>query len=212
MKRGLLVSLIVALLVFATSCGSNSNSINSSTDEDGNLVLDSDGRRTVMINSLPHDMPYNDLSVSLEGVEVYENEVNYSHTLFIVTTIGVSGLDEESLHWLMESDLNVSAYITCADNDYDFNSATKLGSLLLSDGNLIFVSTSVFGKENRHSFAGSEICVSVSINQEGENAKEECAQYSYSVPDLIPDADEIQQPLNEHIADWLYERADSLKP
>lgn len=215
--------LLACFLIFMGGCSSTpSTYVTNSTDEFGNTVIEYTGHRTVMLDSLPYELIYNNKSITLVDVCFYENVVDYSHNLFIISTLDVSNLDDAELHWLTESDLDVSAYLTCEKNNYDFSSLATLGSLLLTDEKqLIFVHTSSFFKENRYSFSGAEISLTVTATQEetyeyitdnGDTCDLHVAEklhYNSTIEEKLPNPDEINYPLNEYISKWLYEKASS---
>ena len=204
---------VVIFIIFSLclcSCGNSGPSLEREIDENGNNVLILSGQRTTMAQALPCDIAYNSQYITVESVEFYENTVDYSHNLFAVLTLDLSELDDEQVHWLLESDLDVNAYITCEKNDYDFSSATRLGEIHYTDTNkLIVVFASSFFKENRYSFSESNVSVAIEIAQEGEKATFECLQYSADVPENIAPTEDIPKPLQEHIAQWLNKKASS---
>ena len=175
---------------------------------------------TCFPNNLPATAKYNDTYITVENVEFYQNLVDYSHNLFAVITIDVSELDETQIHWLRESDLDVSVYLTNEKNEYDFSSMPNLGSLLIKDQQKsYFVLTSSFLKENRYDFAGSEAAIIVTVTQEetydhvsSDNKhydlnKKESVHYTTTVPDNIPEAETIPNPLYKYVGEWLYDKA-----
>lgn len=219
------ITLFLFFLLFAlsacTSVSSPTNRPTTYSDDDGNFVVEDVGRKTVMIDEIPYSVPYNEKKVTLESVRFFENCPRYSYNLFVVITLDVSDLSEAEIHWLRESDLSVSTYITNEENGYDFSRASILGNLLLTDTNkLIFVQTSSFFNENRHSFQNSDISVSVTVTQEEtyqyKNSKGEVSNqnrteeitYRTTISEAIPDAEEIEKPLYDYVADWLYSKAE----
>lgn len=223
MKKLLCSFLILALMLFS-GCGEGSSEVNSYRDENGNFIIEDQGSRTVMVKELPSGVPYNGKEFQLSSVSFYQNISDFSYNLFIVICLDVSSLSESEVHWLRESDLSVDAYITNEGNEYDFSSASNLGSILFTDTNeLIFVKTSSFAKENRYSFEGSEVTVSISVKQEetyeykgsdGEKSNlnmTEKVSYNTVIGDSIPDAETIEKPLYDYVTKWLYSKAQSLK-
>ena len=223
MKRIISMLLCIVILISMCACSGQDESISSYEDEDGNFIIESEGRRTVMPKEIPFDLPYNGNTITLSDVQFYENCVNYSYTLFTIVTLDVSQLDEASLHWLCESDLDVDAYITNEENDYNFDRASFLGSAPLANSKkLVFVFISSMLKDNRKSFAGSKISIAVKAEQEetyeyvGSDRKTknmnktEEIQYSTTVGDSVEDAEKIKKPLYGYITRWLQERADSM--
>ena len=224
-KLKMLIFLPLAFaILFLSACASATDSTpqsNNYYDDDGNFVIESTGNKTVMIDEIPYSVPYNGKVITLESVEFYENCPNYSYNLFTVITLDVSNLSEAEIHWIRESDLSVKAYITSEANDYDFSSGVALGSILFTDTNkLIFVQTSSFFKENRHSFGNSDISVSVVAKQEetyqytnaeGKTSnlhKTEEITYRTTISKTIPDAEEIEMPLYDYVVKWLNSKAD----
>jgi len=219
-KQSLAIFLLTISLIFCSSCSGSNSDVESYKDENGNFIIETDGRRTVMTSDLPISVPYNEKSVTLTDVSCYQNNTDYSYNLFIVITLDVSNLDDSELHWLRESDMDVTSYITCEANDYDFDSASLLGNILWTDRKeLVFVNTSSFFKENRHGFEGSELSTSISVSQEdtyeyknssGETSdlnKTEVITYEMTIGDAITDAEKIEKPLYDHIVDWLQSKA-----
>jgi len=210
--------ILVCIFLFSTGCSPNNDTgVTHFTDELGNFVIESQGSRTVMIHDLPYNLSYNESQIPLVSVDFYENTVDYSHNLFIVTTLDISNLDDQQLHWLRESDLEVHAYLTSDDNDYDFTPAPALGNLLITDAQqLIFVNTSSFSKENRYSFAGSELSLRLDATQKetyeytsdsGNTSKlhtRESLHYQATIGTDISSPDEIPEPLSSYIIEWLY--------
>lgn len=189
-------------------------------DENGNFVYESDDRRSVHVSEIPASIPYNGKSITLTDVSFYQNCVDYSYTLFIVSTLDISELDDSELHWLRESDISVDSYITCEANKYDFESTAALGSVLFEDdAKLVFVETSSFFDENRHGFENSEVSACVSVTQEetyeykrtdgttSELNKTEEISYKTTTGDSITDAEQIEEPVYGYIAKWLNSKA-----
>lgn len=225
MKRLIALFLTLTLILALAACGSGSSDsgfkTTMTTDEYGNNVIEFEGCRTAMIDTLPYDLVYNNSHISLIDISFYENVADYSHNLFIVTTLDVSELSEEQLHWLRESDLDVNAYLTSENNGYDSTPASFLGSLYYTDTEkLIFVHTSSFGRENRYSFSGAELSLTVTVTQEetyehkfddGSTSnfnKEEKLHYSGIVDENLPDAETIEEPLYSYVVKWLRNEAD----
>lgn len=215
MKRHIIQAIfaLICSAVLLSGCSSDPLPTEPKTDEAGNLIISSSNHRTVMLDTLPYDVKYNDSSLSFLDVEFYENKVNHSHHLFILATLDVSNLDEDQLHWLRESDLEVYGYITSESNDYNFKRTSYLGSLLYTDTKeLVFVLTSNFLEENRNSFAGSNISLIIDVTQEEKTEddwnKVESLHYSATVGESLPDPDTISDPLRGYIAEWLYNKAD----
>lgn len=212
--------LAILCILLGSSCSNSKSSLSSYRDENGNFIVESEGRRSVSPSQLPVDIPYNDNSISIEKVEFYQLYLDYSYTLFVITTLGVRSLTEAQLHWLRESDLAVRIYITSEDNSYDFKSASALGNVhMLDTGELVFVATSSFFDENRYGFENSKITVAVEVTQEEtyeyKNSsgkvsnlhKVEEVSYSTMTEDTIADAETIGEPLYSYIAEWLYSKA-----
>lgn len=226
MRKILVILLSICLFTTVLSaCDLDSDESKTSKyykDEFGNNVIERVNDRTVMVHDLPRSIPYNGNEISLMDVSFYENCPNFSHSLYIVITIDVSTLSEEEIHWLRKSDLSVNAYITNEANNYDFSSAVSLGNVFFTDTKqLIFVKTSSFSKENRHSFKSSDISTVIAVTQEetyeyknskGEISnlnKTETIHYTTTTGSQIPDAESIEKPLYDYVAKWLYDNADS---
>lgn len=220
LKKTFLCMFVIVLVLCISSCSDKSTDFSSYRDENGNFIIESEGRRTTSPAELPVEITYNDSSISFEKAEFYQTCSDYSYTLFIVATLDVSSLTDTQLHWLRESDLKMRAYITSEKNGYDFESAPSLGSLLLTDSNeLVFVATSSFWKENRYGFEESDVVVALEVTQEetyvymnsdGKTTnlnKIEEVSYKTTTGTEITDAETIGEPLYSHIADWLYSKA-----
>lgn len=223
-KARIILIAIIVLVIFVSGCTHSSSSIYDSewaTDPSGNRVLVYEGSFTTFPDNLPADIQYNDSFVTVEKITFYQNSPKYSYNLFMVVTLNVSELDDSQIHWLRESDLDVIAYLTNEKNDYDFDRMSPLGSLLVEDQHKIhFVFTSSFLKENRYTFAGSEITLAIDLKQEetyeyvsskGDSYDKNVVQalhYTVAVPDSIPEAETIPQPLYKYVAEWLNDKAE----
>lgn len=222
MKKVISVFLAVILVISLTACGAGNEKPESTNyfNDAGDFIIEDVGRYTVMTESLPRSVNYNGKNITLTDVSFYENCVDYSYMLFIVATLDVSELSESEIHWLRESDISVHCYITSEANDYDFDRATALGDLLLTDKNeLIYVQISSVLEENRHSFASSDVSVCITVEQEetyeytrsdgdiGTLNKEECLTYEATTGQSIQDAESISHPLYDYVAEWLYDQA-----
>lgn len=223
MKRIISMLLCIVIVISMCACSGQNESVSNYHDEDGNFIIESEGHRTVMPKEIPFGLPYNGNTVTLSDVRFYEICVEYSYMFFTVVTLDVSQLDEASLHWLRESDLDVSAFITNEKNDYDFDLAPALGNVLFTDSNeLVFVFVSSLLKVNRKSFAGSEISVVIKAAQEekfeyvdsdGKTKKVnkiEEIHYSTTTGDSIEDVKNIDDNLYAYILEWLNEMVDSI--
>lgn len=212
MKRLIVLLLVVIQMLVLCSCAheKHEHRYENETDKYGNTVFVDPMRRTAIIDKLPYDLKYNETSVALTDVKLYEMCPKYSHSLFIVVTLDVSDLDDAQLHWLLESDMSVKPYITCEKNGYDFKGADLLGKLHNIDNKTLeFVFTSSFTEENRHSFADSSISTTVCIKQEKDGSLDEALQYAMTVPSPVPDFSEMDQVLLKFVPDWLQEKVDS---
>jgi len=224
LKKSILSILCIALLA-CSSCsnGSNDYGVKSSTDEQGNFIIETKGSRTIRISELPGSLKYNDTSVSLESVRIFQSKYDYEYTLYVVTTVDVSNLSDDELHWFRESDFDSAVYLTNDKNKYDFDSMNLLGSLLLTDEKQIyFVYTTSFISENRYSFDSVELSVSLNTKQEetfeytndkGEKTdlhRTESLGYNFT-QDTTPDSIEtLEQPLYENLVKWLNQKSISV--
>ena len=206
MKKLICVVIILALTL--TGCASGAGSgVNYTEDANGNTILSSSYSNTTMIDTLPYDVMYNGDAVSLSSVDLYEYVVDYSYNLFIVVTFDCSGLNDSDFHWRTESDMEVRAYLQGENTENEFSVAPILGRLNYTDAQkAIYVFTSSFFDENRKSFSGSSITVTASVKQEGEDTPREELHYTSSVPQSLPDSDEIPSPLSDYVAKWLHEK------
>ena len=159
MKRtGLLALSLVLMIILLCSCSSSAG-VTSGNKEDGVFYIDAEGRHTEMPKSLPYSLKYNGKEITLDAVDVYEvRSSDYTHTLYVVSTINAANLSDEEFHWLVAEDLETSAYITCEANEYDFRGAYLLGKLQDADSKQItVVYISSPSDHCRYSFADSEV-------------------------------------------------------
>lgn len=207
-----LFCVVLILTLTLTGCASGSgSSIDITEDANGNTVFTSSYANTTMIDTLPYDVMYNGDAVSLSSVDLYEYVVDYSYNLVIVVTFDCSGLDDSDFHWLTESDMDVRAYLEGENTENEFSVAPILGRLNYTDTQkAIYVFTSSFLNENRKSFSGSSITVTATVKQEGEDTPLEELNYTSSVPQSLPDPDEIPSPLSDYVAKWLHEKAETV--
>lgn len=219
LKKAFSFALILLLAFSGSSCSDKNEKLSSYRDEDGNFVIEIEGRRSISPAKLPVEIPYNDSLIALEKVEFFQTCSDYSYTLFIIATMDISSLTDTQLHWLRESDLKMRAYITSEKNGYNFESAAFLGSLSMDNNELIFVATSSFLEENRYGFEESDVTVALEVTQEemyvhknsdGNTTnlnKIEEVSYKTTTDTEIADAEAIREPLYSYIADWLYSKA-----
>lgn len=224
-NRYLIIALIVAfILSLASGCASEPQTV-TSYDDNGNRISTSSGHTFTSASSLPAELKYNNTYISLIDVAVYENIVDYSHNLFVVFTLDVSKLSDSELHWLRESDLDSYAFITSEQNEYDADFASYLGSFLYTETKeLKLIYTSDFSKDNRYSFSGSDVSITIETTQEetyeyknddGEVFDLHCTAkllYIHNVAEILDDPETIESPLKEYIAERLHEKASSLLP
>jgi len=222
MKK-LFILLTTAVFLLCTACSQQSqNEITHSTTEDGNRVTISKSNTTVFFEELPAELSYNEKEISITSVSAYQgySKNSYSYVLFIIVRLDVENLEDDELHWLRESDLNMDVFLTSTENDYDFDRMNPLGNLLTADKNEIcFVFTSSFFKENRHAFDGSKITVTQSVEIEetyeyvdNDNDvhnlhKTNGLHYNMVLPNDMPSPEEIEAPLYGWIAEWLSNEA-----
>lgn len=212
MKKVCAFFLAICLAAGLCACSSTSSSYDYewTTDASGNKISSSDTRWTIFPDSLPVSMEMNGAEISLASVDLYQDksEENHEYTLWIVATIETAGMSSDDLYWLQKSDLDVSSYITCEGNGYDFDSANRLGSLRdESTGEIVYVFTSSFFNENRYSFAGSELVVSASETDKDGIYKS--IHYSFDVGDDLQSAETISEPLYGYMAKWLKEESNA---
>lgn len=219
MKKILAMLLVGLIAISMIGCNDPVSTIQWTTDQDGNRVMIEEGRLTTFPQNLPVDITYNTEDISVVSVDVYQDLLSdYSYCLYLVVKLDVSNLDEAQIHWLRKSDINVAAYLTSDDNGYDFYSMGKLGNLLddlNEDEKVIYYTfTSSFLKENRYSFVGSEITVSVDIKQEetytftyedkSVDRNKECGiHYTLNLDQDLPESEEIPYLLYNYMVEWL---------
>ena len=186
---------VLAIIVFCTGCsGARSGStIESGLNEAGNFYSTSEMGDTEFAGSLPFAISYNGSNVFIKDVSAYEVQTsNYAYTLYVVIDIDA----------------------------YDFDAAYRLGSL--SSGKTIsFVFMSSPLDKCRHSFANGKVTVSASLAQEdtyeykredgtvGNLHKENTGMYDFELPDELPSAETIPEPLYGYVVEWLAEKAKS---
>ena len=169
MKLKKIVSLFLGCcLLLLTGCGESEFTAQWSTDPSGNRVLINEWRTTAFPETLPANITYNGNRILVTDVDAYQDLLSdYSYCVYLVVEINVSGLDDAQIHWLRESDINVSAFLTSEKNKYDFNSMHELGNLLVTDEEVVYyVFTSSFFEENRYSFTEAEVTLAVDVTQE----------------------------------------------
>lgn len=225
MKKRFLASLLAT--IFAISCagcaGASQSNISFTTLEDGTRMLVRETGTTLFPDSLPADLDYNGKTITVTSVSAYQNRSSssYSYNLYVVLALDVSALEDDEIHWLRESDLDISVYLTCENNEYDFDKMSLLGSLLLPDEKeILFVATSSFSEENRYPFSGAELHVvpTVEINETYEFSnndgdintfhKRNSLNYETILPEDIPDISEIDDLLFQYILKWLGNQAE----
>lgn len=223
MKR--LICIIIIFCFAVCGCSSQKTSSyqsNFRSDGNGGYVDDREGQKVVMPSNLPAPINYNGKTITLASAKAYELLDNYEYTLFLIAELDLSSLSDVDRHWLIEEDLEGSAYITCENNKQDFSTAPTLGKLI--DGSkFYFVFTSSFFDRYRHTFGGSKISVSITVTQENQrtvttskgssyqrNDTEEIL-YTFTLDEKLPDEETISQPLYKYIAKWLREKAEKYK-
>lgn len=219
-----LTLLLALLMVFCTSCtGTESDSKSNSTsykDENGNLIIENEGGRSVVVSKVPVSVPYNGKSITWTDISFYQDDSDDIYTLFIVTTFDVSELDDSELHQLSESDLSVDSNITCDANEYDFAPADSFGCVLMDNNTkLVIVESSSFSDVTIHGFENSGVNCRVSVTQEetyeyertdgtqSERNKTEKLSYNITTGNPITDFEKLEDPLHEHIVDMIISSA-----
>ena len=224
MKRTICLLTVFALILSFSACSSTTgNTVTTSTDDNGDFTIQTEGRNTIMPKSLPSSIGYNDSSVSLVAVDAYELCMDYEYYLYIIAKLDLSDLTEAEAHWLLEEDLTYRAYITSEKNNLDFDTAPALGRLHLTDSKELYcVFTSSFFDHYRYSFAGSSISVCFDLkqeatheytNKEGDTANLNNSNeihYAYDLPSSLPSTDEIPYYLEPYISKWLNNKAAKL--
>lgn len=215
---------LTIIIVFA-GCSNKKNAYNleSGLNEAGNFYSNSDRGNTEFAKELPCAISYNGKSVFIKDATAYEVQTsNYAYTLYVIIDVDASDLDDAEFHWLREEDISANAYITNEKNEYDFESAYRLGSLD-SKKTISFVFISSPFDKCRYSFAGGEVTISVSLKQEdsyeykkgdggtGKIHKENSGMYKIILPDELPSAETIPEPLYGYIVKWLAAKAEAYK-
>lgn len=198
MKR-LILTFIAMIFMLLCACSSG---VSSYVDSNGNVVIETDDVRTISYSTLPAYIKYNESNITFEDVEFYQNYISGAYNGFAIIKLDVSNLDADTVAKLRKDDLKVSAFITSEKNEYDFERTMHLGNLLLEDeGKLLFVETTAFDKSNKHSFADSEIEISVDISQ--RDGGRETAMYTYEVASTAKSTAELNDTLASYIGQWL---------
>ena len=224
MKKIMVLLLALIMLFGLTGCEKKYTSIleQFSTDENNNNLYISDMGNTTFAENLPCDVKYNNTSIKLAGVWVYQdyNKEEYSYSPYIVLRIDISGLKEDELHWLYNEDLTLSVYITSENNSLDFHSLSQLGAYFDSYSlNFVFFDYDSY----RYSFSGAEMTICLDIKQTGtyeyedgegnksQHNKTESLQYKTNVKENLTgteDIKEFNEFLYEFMVKQLNERAD----
>lgn len=170
-KKMLFVSICSIMMLSLTSCGNTENHEPSQTS-DGTNYLESDYGAIYYPDSLPFDMDYNGGTIIFDSVDVYQTQSASGHgyVLYVVATIDVSKMDEDSLYWfdqeiedLFSQDLFVSSYITSESNNLDFEPLSRVKGVDYGDKRSYAFAVI---DEQKNSFIDSEIVVSFKIPQE----------------------------------------------
>ena len=161
----------------------------------------------VFFEELPMKLSYEGKEISLVDVSAYEAIDNFSHDMVLISTFDISSLSEEEQHWL-EKDMTVWEFLTNEDNGYDVKLLSSLGKVKNSKKGLIhYVSTTDFAKDNRSTFAGSDISISVKLKQ-GEEKTE--VFYNCVLPDSLPETSTIEESLLEPINNLIHKKIDMM--
>lgn len=218
MKRLISTIVLCFVIMFMASCASDapSRQIADDTDSRGNRISYYGDEATTFPKSLPCDVFYNDTIVTLSSVDVFELYQNYEYYIFIIGSIDLSNLSDAEKHWLLEEDIDIDAYITSQKNKMDFESASALGTLHVTDKNtLYYVAISPVTKNCRHSFAEAKISFVLSVKQEethdftrkdgtiGSINNRNSIHYSFTLPAELQTTDAISDYLSKYITEWL---------
>lgn len=230
MKKALVLAIIFSMIVTLFSgCGSAS-SLNSNldepepttksfyTDESGNFIRNDEDGVSISAAVLPCSIPHNNANITVSSVNVYQDLIEdyYAYTVYVVVELDVSELDEAQIHWLRESDISTTVFLTNEKNEYDNYQMSRLGNLLVEDTSKIYyVFTSSAYKDNRYDFSGSDMTVFFTFTQEktylyndSERHCENYFRYNFTMPENSPSAETIPEPLYSYIAEWLGNQAD----
>lgn len=214
MKNVLTILLTLVLMLFVTSCASaqKQNDFNMRQYENGNVIFESDRGKDIIVNSIPAKIKYNNKYVTLTQVLLYENRVGNSYNLFVVAVVNADNLDESDLYWFEEKDISAFALITSSQNGYDDVRATDVGQLAFRGSNdYVFAFVSPFHKDNRHDFGGSEVSVTITLNQDdyydytnskglkSKLNKQNTLTYSIQAQNNIPNISAANKLLYEYI-------------
>ncbi len=212
------ICLIMMSILLNCFCGcDNSSDIQTSTDENGNLIYSSDSGVDITTETLPVTVKYNETDIKLKSVEFYEgySKETYTYDLYTVIKLDVSNCSDEELHWLQE-DVEVRTYVTCESNDYDFDDLTNLGKIFYPDTKeFVFVEMTSYIDENRNSFSNSEVTICIDVTQEKtysyKDSNLHCRNtitYYTETGKTITNINDISEPLNSQIGLWFAEDAE----
>lgn len=120
MKKKIFCILLALIMVLAISACSRDS-------------LDSGEKET--FDKLPGEMKLNESTLSLEDISIYQVEKNYGWYIYATLSIDISTLNDKERHWLDNDTngvyddkiLNPNIYLTCEDNDIDFDNMMSYG-------------------------------------------------------------------------------------
>ncbi|MCI9271800.1 MAG: hypothetical protein HFH11_11775 [Dorea sp.] len=157
MKKKLMAILLgLTISVFTVACSNDS--------------LDRGEKET--FDELPGEMKLNGSTLSLEDISIYQSENNYEWYVYATLSVDISNLSEEEKHWLDKDNdevhgvdriLNPKIYLTCEDNNIDFDDMMDYGYSDVGNYRVYF-----FGKLDtyKNNFDHSEATVSIGIKQD----------------------------------------------
>ena len=204
MKKKILVVLLATMIALSLTACSNTS-------------VERGEKKT--FDELPGEMKLNDSTLLLEDVSFYHTRNDYEWYVYATISIDISSLDEEEKHWLdkdaseiYDSDktVNANVYLTCEDNNLDFDDMMSFGYSDVGDYRVYF-----FGSLDtyKNSFDNSKVTASINIKQDDTYKSEDSSgseyeqntenRYTYYITDGVKDVDDMPEDLLEAFNDRL---------
>lgn len=118
------------------------------------------------VSKLPHDIKYNDKTITLTNIDYYSFKDGKSQELAVVLTLDIKNLSDDDTEWFLE-DIESEIYLTNAKNNISNRKMTQIGNLRYTDTKelLMVYVPNLFDSENRFTFEDSHVDVSMKIKQ-----------------------------------------------
>lgn len=169
-KKKLFALAAAFILISATGCGENTESVMES--QDNAYVIEHDSMNSYLPQELPYNMDYNGNTIVFDSVDVYQTKSSSGHgyVLYAIATIDISTLDEDALYWfdkegdtVLDEAFRISAYVTCEENNLDFESMERVKGVNYGDKrSYAFAIT----EEQKNPFVNSSVTVSIDLRQD----------------------------------------------